>query len=88
MVTMARKKPLAATAANTSKEYWEQVLNGEGLSMDAGTHRFRDKSGVRKYRTSYVGGPANVDAIYEMLVGKNGKVKPTGSGPDEERTMP
>lgn len=56
--------------------------------MDAGVHRFRDVSGARRYRLSYVGGSDTVDAIYEMQVGDNGKVKPKGAGPDDERTMP
>jgi len=63
-------------------------LSKEGLSMDAGTHRFRDPSGARRYRVSYVGDSTNVDAIYEMQVGQNGKVKPEGAGPDEDRSMP
>jgi hypothetical protein len=82
---MSKKKPrpLAILEGNTSKEYWDKVLSGEGLSMDAGIHRFRDQAGVRRYRLSFVGGSGEVDAIYEMLVGDNGKVKPEGAGPDE-----
>lgn len=83
---MSRKKasPVGDTRLETNKEYWEQVLAKEGLSMDAGTHRFRDPSGKRKYRTSYVGDSTNVDSIYEMQVGQNGRVKPAGASPDME----
>jgi hypothetical protein len=84
---MASKKipPVSDTRLALSKEYWEQVLRKEGLSMDAGTHRYRDVYGKRKYRLSYVGDSATIDAIYEMQVGQNGKVGPSGVGPEGER---
>ena len=77
MVTMSKKpRPLAALEGNTSKEYWEQVLASEGLSMDAG----RD-AGHRK--VLLVGNSSDLESIYEMLVGDNGKVRPKGTGPDD-----
>ena len=82
---MSRKKisPPAVMAANTSKEYWEQVLQKAGLGLDAGTKFCRDK-GVFKRRVIYVGDGSNVEDIYEMQVGDNGRVRPKGTGPDDE----
>lgn len=74
MVTMTKK------IDRTSKEYWEQILKKEGLGLDAG----RDP-GHRKL--ILVGSSADLDAIHEMQVGENGKVRPAGPGPDEERSM-
>lgn len=74
----------AALVENTSKEYWESVLRDEGLSMEAGIHRFRDRAGALRYRLSFVGDSSTVDALYEMRMGENGKVKPKGARPDME----
>ena len=83
---MSRKKiaPPAVAAANTSKEYWEQVLQKAGLSMDAGLHRFRVGS-ERPYREVHVGNSHNLEDIHEMQMGQNGRVRPKGAGPDEDK---
>jgi len=64
-------------------EKWEKILADEGLSMDAGRRRFRDAAGRERNRLVHVGSSSNIDAIYEMQVGDNGKVAPNGAGPDE-----
>jgi hypothetical protein len=55
---------------------WEKILAAEGLSMDAG----RDPS---HRKTFFVGGSKDLEDVYEMLVGQNGRVRPKGAGPDE-----
>lgn len=52
--------------------------------MDAGRRRFREESGRERDRLVHVGGSSNVDAIYEMQVGDNGRVTPKGAGPDTD----
>lgn len=85
MVTMAKNKirPRVYDTENTTKEYWEQILKAEGLSLDAGRHQFRDASGRLRDRLIHVGGASNLDALHEMLIGDNGRVTPKGAGPDE-----
>jgi hypothetical protein len=73
----------AEDRSETSTDFWEKLLKKEGLSMDAGRRRFRDASGREENRIVHVGDSNNVDAIYEMQVGQNGKVKPAGAGPDD-----
>ena len=60
---------------------WEKVLAKHGLGMNAGIHRFRVGK-KRPYRIAYVGAANNIEDIYEMQVGDNGRVKPPGAGPD------
>jgi hypothetical protein len=85
MVTMkkARVRPTrGSTVSDTNK--WEKILAAEGLSMDAGRRRFRDAAGRERDRLVHVGGSMEVEALHEMIVGDNGKVKPKGAGPDNE----
>jgi hypothetical protein len=56
---------------------WEKILAAEGLSMDVG----RDP-GHR--RLVLVGNSSDLEGIYEMLVGENGRVRPEGAGPDDD----
>ena len=85
MVTMKKRRARPAPGASVSENNkWEKILAAEGLSMDAGRHQFRDAAGRERNRLVHVGSSANVDAIHEMQVGDNGKVKPAGAGPDEE----
>ena len=85
MVTMKKRRARPAPGASVSEtNKWEKILAAEGLSMDAGRRRFRDASGQERNRLIHVGSSRNVDAIYEMQVGDNGKVKPSGAGPDAE----
>jgi hypothetical protein len=58
-----------------SPKYWKEVLRREKLTMDAG----RDP-GHRKL--VYVGDSAGIEAIHEMQVGKTGRTKMPGAGPD------
>jgi len=74
---MSRKKRSPIDLATNSKEYWEQILRESGLGMDAG----RDP-GHRK--TVLVGNSFDLENIHEMLVGQNGRVRPDGTGPDED----
>jgi hypothetical protein len=77
-MVMSRKKarPVGDIRLETTKEYWEQVLSKEGLSMDAG----RDP-GHRKL--ALVGSTKDLEDVYEMLAGENGRVRPEGAGPDD-----
>ena len=80
MVVMSRKKRPARLAGKdeNSQAYWDEVLRAEGLAMDIG------KPGHGK--VVYVGNSFDVSALEEMQAGKNGRVKPAGSGPDKEGT--
>ncbi len=81
MVTMKSKRirPSAIATEDTSKEYWDKVLKGEGLGMDAG----RDP-GHRKL--VLVGGSQDIEMVDEIMVKKRaGRVRPKGNGPDDDR---
>ena len=71
-------RPRVYDTENTTKDYWDKVLKAEGLSMDAG----RDP-GHRKLLC--VGNASDLEGIHEMLVGQNGRVRPKGAGPDDDR---
>lgn len=77
---MTRKK--TETEAEL-KEKWERILAEEGLAMDAGRVQYRDAGGKEKNRHVHVGGSTDLEDIYQMRAGENGKVKPAGAGPDE-----
>ena len=82
MVTMKKQRARPTEMSETEK--WEKILAAEGLSMDAGRRRFRDAAGRERNRLSHVGNANNLEDIYEMQAGQNGKVKPPGAGPDME----
>jgi hypothetical protein len=46
------------------KEYWEEALRREGLSMDAG----------RSSKVSYVGNSSNLEAVCEKNAGHSGSI--------------
>jgi len=71
-----------ADPTNESPAYWENILREEGLDMDAGVHRYR-KGKKRPYREIHVGGSKNLEDVHEHLVGRQGRVRPQGAGPDE-----
>lgn len=71
---MKKRQARPAEVSETNK--WEMILKKAGLGMDAG----RDP-GHRK--TVLVGNSTDLEGIYEMLVGENGKVRPEGAGPDD-----
>lgn len=52
--------------------------------MDAGRVQYRDASGKEKNRHVHVGDSKDLEGIYQMLAGQNGKVKPKGAGPDDD----
>ena len=79
MVTMKKERVRPARGSTVSEtNKWEKILAAEGLSMDAG----RDP-GHRKLLC--VGNASDLEGIHEMLVGQNGRVRPKGSGPDDDR---
>ena len=75
---MAKNKirPRVYDTENTTKEYWDKVLEEEGLSMNAGLD-----PGHRKLLR--VGGTADLERIHAAIVTYTGKVKPPGHGPDD-----
>jgi hypothetical protein len=68
-----KKKP-----AEDSPEYWEEILNNEGLSMDAGLSPI-----IR-----YSGSPQELDVIDSLQVGDSPtcgdgrRIRPTGAKPE------
>lgn len=71
-----KARPVALRLETNNKEYWEQVLKEEGLSMNAGLD-----PGHRKLLR--VGNTADLEKIHAAIVSYVGKVKPEGYGPDD-----
>ena len=69
-------RPRVYDTENTTKEYWDKVLEEEGLSMNAGLD-----PGHRKLLR--VGGTADLERIHAAIVTYTGKVRPPGHGPDD-----
>lgn len=75
-----RARTVEGFRQETDKDFWEQLLKDEGLSMDAG----RDP-GHRK--TVLVGNSNDLEDIHEMMAGRNGRVRPKGAGPDDNESL-
>jgi hypothetical protein len=71
-----RVRPAEDRPETNTKEYWEQVLREEGLSMNAGLD-----PGHRKLLR--VGNGTDLERIHAAIVTYTGKVKPEGHGPDD-----
>jgi hypothetical protein len=87
----SRARPDTPRLENNTKEYWEQVLREEGLSMHAGIHEYREprqsgeKVGKLRRRDVPVGNSTDLELLHKMLlIEELGQVRPEGCGPDEE----
>ena len=77
-------RPRVYDTENTSKEYWEQVLRDEGLSMTAGIHMHRGPDGKERRNVVFAGSSMELEILHKMqLIEASGRVRPEGFGPDE-----
>ena len=71
---MARKRKKLKDLDYNSNEYWNKLLNQEGLSLNAG----------KSEKLLYVGGPSDADRLKGFVDTDNGRVKPHAAGSEDD----